>query len=149
MGAEVAVTGLRPAADRKDEIVAVVGRVGERPVARVAGVSRSLERERQHARVVVECRVGDVLRLIGDRLRVTSCCPAIQFCQFTRQNIQQVSQHLPPLPVMLSLDTVSDLETVLRQFYESWSWSKSLLTYQDIDPFIFVSSFFLSWASRG
>jgi len=68
---------LRSAADREDEIVAVVGRVGKLPVAGVVGVPRSLEGEGQHARVVRQSRVHDVLSLIGDRLSVPTCRPTI------------------------------------------------------------------------
>ena len=55
---ELAVDLHRAAADREDEVVAVIG---EERVARVAGVAASLERESQHARLVAQCRVHHVL----------------------------------------------------------------------------------------
>ena len=63
------------AADWEEDVVAVGRCVGEVPVVSVGSVPRSLEGERQHARVVVECRIHNVLRRVTDGLRAPTCRP--------------------------------------------------------------------------
>jgi len=65
---------MRPAADRKDEVV-TVGVAGEAPVLSVAGVSSALEAKRQHSGVVAERRVHDVVRRVSHWLQVPIACP--------------------------------------------------------------------------